>query len=102
MITLQGIVEEYTGAYPDFLGRTGFRTWQEIRDEMKKDIELYATECCKATLEKAKDKASMSLFDYVGTSFKKHDEGNRYSINDGTYIEIDKESITSPENIVLL
>jgi len=37
--------------------------------------------------------ARLNVFDYIGTSFKKSGDWERFSVNDGTYVEIDKESI---------
>ena len=45
-------------------------------------------------IEDATEKAKVSLFDWINDGFKEFKQNsNHYSINDGTYVEIDKQSI---------
>ena len=45
-------------------------------------------------LDDAVEKARISLFDWINGGFKEFKQNsNHYSINDGTYVEIDKQSI---------
>jgi hypothetical protein len=60
----------------------------------------YATECCKATLEKAADKAKLS--DNLDPVKDAGAARMALALVRQKVLFIDKESITSPENIVLL
>ena len=44
-------------------------------------------------LDKAAENACIDLYDYIGSSFKIFEQDSRYAINDGTYVEISKQSI---------
>ena len=45
-------------------------------------------------LDDAAENALISLFDWISGGFKEFKQySNHYSINDGTYVEIDKQSI---------
>ena len=61
-----------------------------IIEEWIKQAQLNAIE---ETVKLCSENASMDLYDYIGTSFKKFEQDNHYSINDGTYVEVSKSSI---------
>ena len=44
--------------------------------------------------------ASIDLYDFIGSSFKKFEQDNHYVINDGSYIEISKDSILNCAEIL--
>ena len=81
---------------------------EEVKEYHRKFIEahifypknkpLYTKEHVEALLQKQRElsaeNAKLTLFDYIKDSFKKIDlNKTHYSINDGNYLEIDKESI---------
>ena len=53
-------------------------------------------ETCKVCAENA----SIDLYDFIGSSFKKFEQDNHYIINDGSYIEISKDSILNCAEIL--
>lgn len=46
-----------------------------------------------AALDDAAENTELTLFDCFGKEWKKVVVGKHYSINDGTYLEVDKQSI---------
>ena len=60
-------------------------------EEIIKDVQI---EAYNQALDDAVEKARISLFDWISGGFKEFKQNsNHYSINDGTYVEIDKQSI---------
>ena len=53
-------------------------------------------ETCKVCAENA----SIDLYDFIGSSFKKFEQDNHYVINDASYIEISKASILNCAGIL--
>lgn len=78
----------------EVLAKHGIVRYKELFKAVAKD---YATECCKATLEKAKDRTLVRRVNVNGSVFSANQIGTECG-----HFEIDKESITLPENIVLL
>lgn len=63
-------------------------------DDVVKAIEQAQKEAYNQALEDATKKAKVSLFDWIDSSFKEFKQNsNHYSINDGTYVKIDEQSI---------
>lgn len=70
--------------------------WEELMSNLNTDIspsiykamEVYATECCEATLKEASKNAKISSHKWSDRIREEH--------------EIKKESITNPNNIILL
>ena len=63
------------------------KTLNQLRDEIHKEAYNQA-------IEDAAKNAEVSLFDWYDGGFKEFKKNsNHYSINDGTYVEIDKQSI---------
>lgn len=60
----------------------------DISPSIYKAMELYTVECCKATLEKASTQAKIDSYKSSDQVYKRY--------------EINKNSITNPNNIVLL
>jgi len=56
-------------------------------------IEEAQTEAWNEAIKAAAESARLSVFDFIGTYFKESKDWERFSVNDGTYIEIDKQSI---------
>jgi hypothetical protein len=57
-------------------------------------IEQAQKEAYNQALEDATEKAKVSLFDWINNGFKEFKQNsNHYSINDGTYVKIDEQSI---------
>lgn len=95
----------------------GFNNWNEMaqqytwgdpegmKDELDDIAKRYAKECCEASLEKASEKSVLRIT-RLDKSFR--NSKSRIDTNQGlwgTYNEtttVDKESITNPENIIIL
>lgn len=83
--------EEIVNNYPsvkigidDFYGKQTFI----------KAIEQAQKEAYNQAIEDATEKAKVSLFDWINDGFKEFKKNsNHYSINDGTYVKIDEQSI---------
>lgn len=65
-----------------------------FENELKEIIEQAQKEAYNQALEDATEKAKVSLFDWINNGFKEFKQNsNHYSINDGTYVKIDEQSI---------
>lgn len=104
---LEEIKEEY-------LKQTGFETWAEMSEyslvgdvglldiAIKNVSEKYATECIKASFEKSSENALVRK-DFNNLNNNDGLSQQRFIIDDSVqFYEVDKKSITNPENIVLL
>lgn len=73
--------------------------WDEInfnqfKNYVKNYIEQAQKEAYNQALVDAAEKAKVSLFDWINDGFKEFKQNsNHYSINDGTYVKIDEQSI---------
>ena len=68
--------------------------WRDNEFELHELIELAQKESYNQALEDAAKKAKVSLFDWINGGFKEFKQNsNHYSINDGTYVKIDEQSI---------
>ena len=56
-------------------------------------LEMVQKDAWNEALDKAAESACIDLYDYIGSSFKIFEQDSRYAINDGTYVEISKQSI---------
>jgi hypothetical protein len=57
---------------------------------------IMISEARKEAIELCAKNAKVSLFDFIGDSFKEFPQSTSgYSINDGTYVDVDKQSILS-------
>ena len=57
-------------------------------------IEQAKKDAYNQALDDATEKAKVSLFDWINGGFKEFKQNsNHYSINDGTYVKIDEQSI---------
>ena len=64
------------------------------REEVKSLIREIQREAYNQAIDDAAKKAKVSLFDWIDDGFKEFKENsNHYSINDGTYVKIDDQSI---------
>ena len=65
-----------------------------FENELKEIIEQAQKEAYNQALGDAAKKAKVSLFDWINGGFKEFKQNsNHYSINDGTYVKIDEQSI---------
>lgn len=76
-----------------------WRDWDDAPDirqlQMWPEVNRrHARECCKATLEKAAENAQVCI---DGDS-----KGTSYGLPSNEFIEVDKSSITNPDNICIL
>ena len=73
--------------------------WDEInfnqfKNYVKNYIEQAQKEAYNQALVDAAEKSKVSLFDWINDGFKEFKQNsNHYSINDGTYVKIDEQSI---------
>ena len=65
------------------------------RDVLLEIIEQIREDTIRETVKECAEVAELSLFDFIGSSFKKFPQGNHYAINDGTYVEINTDEIIS-------
>lgn len=57
------------------------------------DVKKAMKEACRQVLELAAENAELRLFDFTINKFIGSNAGKHYSINDGHYLEVDKQSI---------
>jgi hypothetical protein len=68
--------------------------WRDNEFELHELIELAQKEAYNQALVDAAEKSKVSLFDWINDGFKEFKQNsNHYSINDGTYVKIDEQSI---------
>lgn len=75
----------------------GAGAWKNLYD----DIEIYAKECVIASLDNAANKATL-LIELKSGSGKFRKGQLAYIADDHDHFEVDKQSITAQENIILL
>lgn len=68
--------------------------WRDKEFELHELIEQTQKEAHNEAIEEVAEKATLSLFDWTNGEFKEFKQNsNHYSINDGTYVKIDEQSI---------
>lgn len=84
--------EEYLPEESDLAFEGGIELF--LKRKVVSSIEQAQKEAYNQALEDAAKKAKVSLFDWIDSSFKEFKQNsNHYSINDGTYVKIDEQSI---------
>jgi hypothetical protein len=88
--------EEYKGIsikyWIDF--DSGSIDTKEYENRIESLFKQAQTDAYNQALEDATEKAKVSLFDWINDGFKEFKQNsNHYSINDGTYVKIDEQSI---------
>ena len=94
MKTPEQYLKEYVGRrYPN-------TTYNSEEVDIMEAIKQAQLDAIEETVKLCAENASIDLYDYIGTSFRKFEQDNHYGINDGTYVEISKESILNCAEIL--